>query len=356
MRRAIIGLLRKILATRLFTSSAQRYRRPMIPTLSRASSVLVGTAAFALLAPHAAVSQGRIEIVNFQSVTFPGSLFTPPFMAAPQEGSPAMIFGILRLPETTDRVPAVVITHGCSGITGAETYWAESLIQLGVATFVVNSFVGRSIPRVCSGPHTISTASVLTDVYRARDLLAEHPRIDPSRIAVLGFSFGGRNALWAASPRFQQRYGPGLSPFAAHLAFYPTGCHIKLIDEDRVADVPIRIFHGAADDATIIGRCREYVARLRNAGRDVALFEYVGAKHWFDNADLANRQTATGFLNYSKCTFLEQDDKIIDVVTGGPAGTGSPCVVSEGSFGYNPAAREQATADVQNFLRSLFKL
>ena len=54
--------------------------------------------------------------------------------------------------------------------------------------------------------------------------------------------------------------------------------------------------HGAADELTSIGRCREYVARLRNAGKDVALFEYAGAKHWFDNADLANRQTPTGCL------------------------------------------------------------
>ena len=356
MRRAIIGLLHKSLATRLFSSRAQRCPRPIIGGSSRASSVLAGVAAFALVAPQAALSQDRFEIVNFQSLTFPGSLFTPPFMAAPEEGATATIFGILRLPEITGRVPAVVITHGCSGITGAETYWAESLIQLGVATFVVNSFVGRNISRACSGPHSISTASVLTDVYRARDLLAVHPRIDPSRIAVLGFSFGGRNALWASYPRFQQRYGTGLSPFAAHLAFYPTSCHIKLTDEDRVGDVPIRIFHGAADDATVIGRCRDYVARLRNAGNDVALFEYAGAKHWFDNADLANRQTATGFLNYSNCTFLEQDDRIIDATTGGLAGAGSPCVVSEGSFGYNPAAREQATADVHNFLQLLFKL
>jgi dienelactone hydrolase len=186
--------------------------------------------------------------------------------------------------------------------------------------------------------------------------LAAHPRIDPARIAVMGFSFGGRTALWASYPRFQQRYGPGLSRFAAHLAFYPTSCHIRLADEDRVGDAPIRIFHGAADDATVIGRCREYVARLRNAGKDVDLFEYAGAKHWFDNADLANRQTATGVVNFSNCTFLEQDDKIIDVATGGLAGMGSPCVVSEGSFGYNPEAHQQATADVQNFLRLLFQL
>ena len=182
----------------------------------RTSSVLNSLCAAAvgatvLMTPRLAASQDKIEIVNFQSLTFPGSLFTPPFMAAPEDGKPATVFGILRLPEGTDRVPAVVLTHGCSGITGAETYWASSLPQLGIATFVVNSFVGRSISRVCSGPHTISIASVFTDVYRARDLLAAHPRIDPGSIALMGFSFGGRTALWASQLRFQQRYDRGTS-------------------------------------------------------------------------------------------------------------------------------------------------
>jgi dienelactone hydrolase len=117
----------------------------------------------------------------------------------------------------------------------------------------------------------------------------------------MGFSFGGRTALWASHPRFQQRYGSGPSRFAAHLAFYPTSCHIRLADEDRVGDAPIRIFHGAADEVTIISRCREYVAKLRNAGRDVGLFEYAGARHWFDNADLANRQTPTGVRLKAVC-------------------------------------------------------
>jgi dienelactone hydrolase len=315
---------------------------------------IIGVAAIALVAPQSAFSQ--IEIVNFESLTFPGSLFTPPFMPALQDGVPATVFGILRLPEGTGPFPAVVVTHGCSGITGAETHRAESLVQLGIATFVVNSFAGRGIPRVCSGPHTISAASVLTDVYRARDLLAAHPRIDPARIALIGISFGGRTALWASHPRFQQRYGSGPSGFAAYLAFYPTSCHIRLVDDDRVGDAPIRIFHGAADEITTVGRCREHVARLRDTGKDVALFEYAGARHWFDNADLANRQTPTGALNYSKCTFQERDNRVVDAATGEPAGPNSPCVVSEGSYGYHPEASRQAAADLQNFLRLLFRL
>ena len=123
-----------------------------------------------------------------------------------------------------------------------------------------------------------------------------------------------------------------------------------------MGDAPIRIFHGKADEVTIISRCREYIAKLRNAGKDAGLFEYAGAKHWFDNADLANRQTPTGVLNFSNCTFLERDDKIVDAATGDLAGMGSPCVVSEGSYGYDPEAHQQATADVQNFLRLVFQL
>ena len=124
---------------------------------------------------------------------------------------------------------------------GRRNILGEQAVQLGVATFLVNSFAGRNIPRVCTGPHTISIASLLTDVYRARELLAAHPRVDPKQIALMGFSFGGRTALWASYLRFQGRYDPGPSRFAAYLAFYPTICHIKPVDEDRVDAVPIRL-------------------------------------------------------------------------------------------------------------------
>ena len=93
----------------------------------------------------------------------------------------------------------------------------------------------------------MSTASLLTDVYRARDFLAAHRSVDASRIALMGFSLGGRTALWASHLRFEQRYGGGSSRFAAHLAFYPTSCNITLVDEERVQDAPIRIFQGQAD-------------------------------------------------------------------------------------------------------------
>ena len=43
------------------------------------------------------------------------------------------------------------------------------------------------------------------------------------------------------------------------------------IGDDDVADSPIRIFHGAADDYVPVAPCRAYVERLRQHGKDAAL-------------------------------------------------------------------------------------
>ena len=195
-----------------------------------------------------ALAQDQVEIIPLQSLTFPGNLFGPAYVPPGEEGIPAAIFALLRVPAGTARVPAVGKTHGCSGLIGAETWWGRHLRQLGIATFIINSFVGRGISRVCSGVDTIGTASLLTDVYRAREMLTAHPRVDGSPIAVLGFSLGGRTAVLTSHPRFRHRYGSASLPFVAHLAFYPTSCHIKLADEDHITKEPVRIFHGADDE------------------------------------------------------------------------------------------------------------
>src|ERR1035441_5873256 len=112
--------------------------------------------------------------------------------------------------------------------------------------------------------------SAIIDVYRALALLAAHPRIDPSRIAVMGFSRGAHVALYASLTRFQKMYAQEGLGFAAYVAFY-TPCNTRYLDDEAVSNKSISLFHGTADDYVLIAPCRAYVERLRKAGKDVQL-------------------------------------------------------------------------------------
>jgi dienelactone hydrolase len=181
------------------------------------------------------------------------------------------------------------------------------------------------------------------------------PRINAAQIAIMGFSFGGRTALWTSQARFQERYGKGTTTFAAHLAFYPSTCYIQLAEENRITGGPIRIFHGAADNWTPIGQCEAYIERLRRAGKDAALYEYADALHGFDNGYLG-RAVMPDALSPKNCTFVEQEGRIIDRATGKEATIDSPCVVRGVTVGYNADAHLQAMQDVEAFLKTLFQL
>ena len=295
------------------------------------------------------------ETVEIESLTFPGHIWNP-WMPSPSEAVPAAIQGMLTLPPAESKIPAVVITHGCGGVGGGSTMWGRDLVEYGYATLVIDSFGPRGITEVCSGQERMNIATVLHDVYRGLDFLAADPRIDETRIALLGLSFGGRTALWANQTRFRGLYGSD-NEFAAHLSFYPAACYIRLADELEVGDAPMRIFHGTADDWLPIEPCRQYVERMRAAGRDVALFEYEGAHHGFDVA--SQGPIPAKYLNAlspRNCAFHEEDGQIIDPDTGDVAGVGSTCVESGITSAYDGDAAAQAKLDVTGFLDSALKV
>jgi dienelactone hydrolase len=216
----------------------------------------------------------------------------PPGLAADAAGrlpvsvgsgaSQATLSGVLTLPKGETPAPAVVLMHGCSGVTRTVRDWATALRDWGHVTFVLDSFGGRGISSVCESGALRSDARV-DDAYAALAMLAGHPRVDPGRIVLMGFSHGGGVALLAAAQWVSRAHvSPGSPRFRAFVAFYPRceGRHPGTLAG------PLRVHIGALDDWTPASPCEVMIDSLRGRAADARITVYEGAHHGFDGAQL----------------------------------------------------------------------
>lgn len=300
----------------------------------------------------------RIEVHSLQTLT----LTRAQLLAGNSlGGSAATIAGELSLPfVTADRMPAVLILHGDAGAIANQVAWREELNALGIAVFTLDSFTGRGA--IATGasfftlPDSIGGLARVVDAERALALLAAHPRIDPERIAVMGFSSGGSTVLTVAQTRFASAFGkPGLR-FAAYIALYPD-CNARLIGDTRSEPGPQRIFIGEADVLTSATACVSYVERLRGAGSDAAIATYPGAHHGFDNVSNPGLIRIADVPTGANCKLEEASGgTIVNVETGRRLTLDDKCIGKGLVAGYDPAANAASRAAVATLLIERFGL
>jgi dienelactone hydrolase len=295
----------------------------------------------------------RTEIHAIPSLTISDA----EFLRGHPEGKPVTVSGVLRIAQSSGRLPVVVLIHGSGGMGANVDFWTRELNEIGVSTFALDAFTARGLTSVSTDQALLGRLNMILDAYRALEVLAKHPRVDPSRIAVMGFSRGGQGALFASLKRFHKSWNKSGGEFAAYIAFYPD-CMTTYQSDTDVSERPIRIFHGTPDDYNPVGPCKAYVERLRSAGRDVQLTEYPNAHHAFDNplgslkpVVVKNAQTVR------RCAIREEaPGQLVNLSTKQPFTYNDVCVERDPHVGHDPAATRAAREAVGGFLAAVFKL
>jgi dienelactone hydrolase len=327
--------------------------------MRRTSALIVGVLAISLWT-SLAIAQPDTHGMAMRTELHPINTLTlsdQQFLTGNADGQPITITGELRIASGSGRLPVVILQHGSGGMGANVETWAREFNAMGVSTFALDGFTGRGLTAVNTNQALLGRLNFILDIYRALDVMARHPRVDPQRIALMGFSRGGQAALYASLERFQKMWNRSGIEFAAYIPIYPD-CMTTFISDTDVADRPIRIFGGTQDDYAPVGACKRYVERLEAAGRDVRLTEYPSAPHAFDNPlGAVPAAVVAGAQTVRHCVIRKEPEGVlVNAQTQQPFTYKDPCVELDPHAGYDAAATAATIMSVRQFLKTAFKL
>ncbi|MCG3129007.1 MAG: hypothetical protein CHACPFDD_03903 [Phycisphaerae bacterium] len=177
------------------------------------------------------------------------------------------------------RRPGVLIVHEWWGCNDFAKERARRLAELGYVAMALDMY-GKGV--ITSDPAKAgelagqfkNDAKLWTERARAGfDQLARHSRVDPQRIAAIGFCFGGSTVL---------RLAYSGTPLAGAVSFHG-GLFPPEPDATGKIKARILILHGAADTLVPDAQVAATQDGLRASGADWQIISYGGAKHSFTN-------------------------------------------------------------------------
>ena len=203
------------------------------------------------------------------------------------------------------KYPAVILLHSAWG-------WADDHEGVGVYAEALSGAGYLTLePRMFPGPYGQGDPpSRLPELFGVLRYAATRPDVDPNRIAVSGFSYGGILSIVAATGWANDVYLNGSPRAAAYAPFYPVCWLLKAsVKGQRRSSVPVeawlewtgapvRIFAGGKDDYDDRDpdACQEAIDSLPELGRkSFSVKVYPSATHGWD------QRRAAGFYEQQAC-------------------------------------------------------
>ena len=185
-------------------------------------------------------------------------------------------------PRPSEAFPLMFILHSSGGIHARDWFVARTLNEMGVATFVLDSFGPRGLTKVYEEKQSFSEREQAIDVLTAIEVLRKNARIDFTRLGAMGRSLGGQTAVrltLQASRDQLPKKGPVLS---LALSITP-GCTSQQQDRRMTPGSQAWLFL-AEKDAAPYQRCVTYVEKMKAAGGDAQYKLYENAFPTFDGS------------------------------------------------------------------------
>jgi dienelactone hydrolase len=187
-----------------------------------------------------------------------------------------------------DRRPGVLIYHEAGGLGDHVKYRARLLAELGYIALACDVFGdGVHADRERTQPLFMALRADRV-VLRERALsglaaLRAQPLVDPTRIAAIGFCFGGTTVL---------EMGRAGHELAGVVSFHGA-LDTPLPAEPNTVKARMLVCHGALDPFVTWQHVTAFVDEMKHARCDYRLTIYSGAVHGFTNRD-ADKQGISG--------------------------------------------------------------
>lgn len=224
-----------------------------------------------------------------------------------------LLEGYLATPEaTTGPLPAVIVAHDWSGRREFANIAADRLAELGYIGFALDMY-GKGIigsdgdmegNAALMNPYALDRALLRQRINASLECVKNLPQVDSSRVAAMGYCFGGMCVLELA------RSGADVKGVVSIHGIFAPGD----ISNEKVS-AKVLCLHGHDDPMVPPEQVLAFEEEMSEAGVDWQVHVYGGTKHAFTNPSANN---------------------------------------PEAGIAYNAIAKDRTYQSVQNFLQEIF--
>ena len=175
--------------------------------------------------------------------------------------------------------PGILVVHEWWGLNEYARSRAEQLAALGYVALAVDMYGKGKVtthPEKASEWAKLTTSNVDEWLRRAQEglkLLRADPKVDPTRLAAIGYCFGGATVM-------QLVYGG--APVKGVVSFHGS-LPLPSNSQSTRNSAKVLIAHGASDPFLTTDHIEQFKTALDTAGIDWQMVLYSGAQHSFTN-------------------------------------------------------------------------